>query len=37
MRMLESRNADVAIQASYTLVNLTNGHMQQQALILAHG
>lgn len=34
---LESRDADVAIQAAYTLANLANGHTQRQGLILAHG
>jgi hypothetical protein len=33
---LESRDADVAIQAAYTLANLANGHTQRQGLILAH-
>ena len=34
---LESRDADVAIQAVYAPANLANGHTQRQALILAHG
>jgi hypothetical protein len=34
---LESRNADVVLQATFTLANLANGHAQWQALILAHG
>ena len=33
---LESRDADVALQAAFTLANLANGHAQRQALILAH-
>jgi armadillo repeat-containing protein 8 len=34
---LESRDADVVLQAACTLANLSNGHAQRQALILAHG
>ncbi|KAH9071040.1 ARM repeat-containing protein [Lactarius deliciosus] len=33
---LEARDADVVLQAAYTLANLANGHVQRQALILAH-
>ncbi|KAI0284920.1 ARM repeat-containing protein [Russula brevipes] len=35
-RALESREADVVLQAAYTLANLANGHAERQALILAH-
>jgi len=35
--MLKSHDTDIAIQASYMLVNLTNSHTQQQVLILVHG
>jgi hypothetical protein len=34
---LESRDADVVLQAAFTIANLANGHAQRQALILAHG
>jgi armadillo repeat-containing protein 8 len=34
---LESRDADVVLQAAFTVANLANGHSQRQALILAHG
>ncbi|KAH9022341.1 armadillo-type protein [Lactarius pseudohatsudake] len=33
---LEARDTDVVLQAAYTLANLANGHVQRQALILAH-
>ncbi|KAI9446024.1 ARM repeat-containing protein [Lactarius indigo] len=33
---LEARDSDVVLQAAYTLANLANGHVQRQALILAH-
>ncbi|KAN0129589.1 ARM repeat-containing protein [Lactarius tabidus] len=35
-RALEAHDADVVLQAAYTLANLANGHVQRQALILAH-
>lgn len=34
---LETRDADVVLQAAYAVANLANGHAQRQALILAHG
>jgi armadillo repeat-containing protein 8 len=33
---LETRDADVVLQAAYALANLANGHSQRQSLILAH-
>ena len=33
---LEAHDPDVVLQAAYTLANLANGHVQRQALILAH-
>jgi hypothetical protein len=33
---LKAHDTDVVIQAAYMLVNLSNSHMQQQVLILAH-
>jgi armadillo repeat-containing protein 8 len=33
---LETRDADVVLQAAYALANLANGHTQRQSLILEH-